>query len=186
MNVFTVFTHTGLLQKGWTGIESDTPAVWDVFLKLVAPLSLLPAGMLWYAGTHYGDALAVGYGSKPWAQIAVLFYMTELVTVALMGWLIGALARAKGVVLPSRHAYLIAGVSPVPLWLSSLALVVPNIWVSVAASGIALVLSFRLIALGVQRLCHIRDEVVYLEMAHTIMAAGLIAWALLLLGVVAA
>ncbi len=186
MKVFTVFAHTALLQRGWTEIESDAPSVWDVFCKLVAPLSLLPAIMLWYAGTQHGDALAPGYGAKPWAQIAVLFYMTELITVALMGWLIGALARSKGVVLSARHAYLIAGICPVPLWLSSLSLAVPQLWFSVVASALALALSFNLIAHGVEKLCHIRDEVVSLEMAHTIMAVGLIAWALLLLGVVAA
>lgn len=186
MNVFSVFTQTALMQKGWEEIEADAPPVADLFLKLVVPLSLLPAFMLWYAGTHYGDALAAGFGAKPWAQIAVLFFATELMTVAIMGWFIGALAQSKGVKLSARHAYLIAGVAPIPLWLSSLTLVVPHILVSALVSAIAMGLSFRIIYRGVQTLCHIRDEVVDMEISHAIMAAGLIAWALLLIGVVAA
>ena len=186
MNVFSVFTHTALMQRGWDEMETNAPPIVGVFAKLVVPLSLLPAFMLWYAGTHYGDALVPGFGGKPWAQIAVLFFMTELMTVAIMGWFVLALARSKGIALAPHHAYLIAGISPIPLWLSSLALLVPQLWVSVLASGVALLMSFSLIYHGIQSLCHIRDEVIDMEMSHAIMSAGLIAWALLLMGVVAA
>lgn len=186
MNVLSVLTHTALMQKGWDEIEADAPPVLGLFLKLVIPLSLLPAFMLWWAGTQHGDALVPGYGAKPWGQIAVLFFVTELVTVALMGWLTLAIAKTKGVALAPRNAYLIAGIAPIPLWLSSLSLLVPHLWVAMVVSGVALVLSFNLVYRGVQALCHITDEVVDMEMTHAIMAVGLIAWALLLLGIVAA
>lgn len=186
MNVLSVLTHTALMQKGWKDVEADAPPVLGLFLKLVIPLSLLPACMLWWAGSQHGDAFMAGYSAKPWGPIAVLFFLTELLTVALMGWLTQTIAKTKGVELAPRHAYLIAGVAPIPLWLSSLTLVVPHLWVAVLASGVALVLSFNLIYRGVQVLCHITDDVVDMEMSHAIMAAGLIAWALLLLGIVAA
>lgn len=186
MNVISVFTQTGLLQRNWGVVEREAPPILAVLLQLVVPLSLLPACMLWYAGTYYGDALAAGFGAKPWGVIAVLFFFTELMTVAFMGWFTRAVAESKGISLSPSHAYLIASVCPVPLWLSSLSLLVPNLWFVMGVSVVALVLSFRLIYRGVGALCHVKDDVVDMEMSHTIMAAGMVAWALLLIGIVAA
>ena len=49
---------------GWDEIRSRQPAIIKLFMLLVLPMSLIPPVMLYYAGTHYGDAFIPGFADK--------------------------------------------------------------------------------------------------------------------------
>ena len=109
-------------KAAWLELEKVDSLVAKVFWMVVVPLSLLPPIMLYLAGTHYGDVFFAGYSQKPWGIIAVTFFIGEIASVTLMGWVIKWVAKVWGAQVSFRNAYLLAAVAPIPLWLSSLGL----------------------------------------------------------------
>ncbi len=83
-----------------------------------------------------------------------------------------------------HDAYLLAGIAPIPLWLSSLGLFVPSLGFNAVLSLAALGLSCGIIYHGIEGLCHTREDVTAASIVQTVIGAGLIAWALLLMLVV--
>jgi hypothetical protein len=185
MNILTIPQMILTPRDSWLELEKMRPSMASLFSSLILPLSVLPPLLLYYAGTHYGDAFATGFGSKPWATIAVVFFLAEALTFVGMGWFIGQVAAAHKVQVTKRNAYLLAGIAPAPLWLSSLALLVPSLAFNVSAVLLALALTCVLVHQGVYALCHMYEEITAAAITQTVMGAGLIAWALLLLIIVA-
>lgn len=184
MNVMSLMMVATSPQKGWKALGEEAPPLLRLFALLIVPLSLLPAVMLFHAGTHYGDAFIQGFSSKPWGEVAVAFFLTEVLTVLIMGWLISAVARSYGANLSVQDAYRIAGIAPIPLWLSSLGLLVPSLIFNAVLAALALALSCTLVYYGVQVLCKMRDEISAAAVTHTVLGVGLLFWALLLAFVV--
>ena len=67
-----------------------------------------------------------------------------------------------------------------PLWLSSLSLLVPSLSFGVVVGGVALFASFGLIYHGVYALFQLREPVKAFQMASVICGTGLLAWLLLM------
>ncbi len=172
-------------QEGWPELEKIHPSVIQLFIFLVLPLSILPPAMLYYAGSHYGAAFGAGFDSKPWGTIALMFFLAELATFGGMGWFIQQFADTNQVAISQHDAYLLAGIAPVPLWLSSLGLLVPSLPFSVGLSLVALAASCGLIYHGVCAMCRMHEEVAAMAITHGVIGAGLVAWVFLLLLVLA-
>lgn len=171
--------------EGWPELASIHPAIVKVFFFLVLPFSLLPPAMLYLSGTYYGDVIVQGYGSKPWELISVLFFLVEMATFAVMGWLIKQIAQAHKVEVDYHDAYVLAAITPVPLWLSSLGLLVPSLAFNIAVSLSALGASCALIYHGIYALCHMHEEVTAAGITQAVIGAGLAAWAVLLMMIMA-
>lgn len=173
--------------KGWGELEAARPAVEKLFFQLVVPLSALPPAMLYYAGTRYGDALIQGFGARPWGLLALTFFLAEMVTFAAMGWLIKEIADTykdvdtHKIEISLHDAYVVAAISPIPLWLSSLALLVPNLTFIAGTSIVALCISGAIIYHGIYAFCHMREEIVATSYTVSVMSAGLLAWVLLVM-----
>lgn len=181
MNIISIPKMAVSSQEGWLDLEKAHPSLVKLFAFLVLPLSLLPPAMLYFAGTHYGDEIIAGYSGKPWALIAIAFFLAETATFFAMGWFIGQVANSQDVKMDAHDAYMLAGIVPVPMWLSSLALLIPSLLLNAVVSLLALTLSLGLIYHGVYALCHMHEEVVAAGITQTVMGAGLAAWALLML-----
>lgn len=154
-----------------------------VFLAwvVVVPMSLLPPILLYYAGTHYGDSFIAGFAGKEWRFITTILFLAELLTFFVMGWLIHAVLDGHNVDISYQDSYLLATIAPLPLWLSSLALLVPVLALSVVAVAVGMFLSCALIYQGVRSLCHrTENDVVAMSATYTVMAASLLAWGLLM------
>ena len=164
----------------WPELAKVDSQVARLFLLLVVPLSLLPPVMVYLAGSHYGDAFIQGFGSKPWGQVAVVFFLGEILSVSLMGWLIREVAVNWNGRISYRNSYLLAAIAPIPLWLSSLGLLVASIVLNVALSFVALGLSCALIYQGVHAFCAIEEDVEAGAVTQVVFGAGLIVWGLLL------
>jgi Yip1-like protein len=148
---------------------------------VVVPLSFLPPVLLYYAGTHYGDAFMAGFADKEWRFITTILFLAELLTFFVMGWLIHAVLDGYDMKISYQDAYLLATLAPIPLWLSSLALLVPVLAVSVVAVAVGMFLSCALIYQGVRSLCQRSDnDVVVMSATYTVMAASLLAWGILM------
>lgn len=180
MSILTLSKMFVSSNKGWPELAVIHPSVAKIFAFLVLPLSMLPPVMLYFSGTHYGDEFLSGFSAKPWALIATLFFVAEMMTFIFMGWFIKAIAEANSTAIDTHDAYMLAAISPIPLWLSSLGLLVPSLLFNAVVSLVALGLSCSIIYHGIYALCHMHEEVVAASITQTVIGAGLIAWALLL------
>lgn len=164
-------------EDGWRELERQHPTVLSLFLWMVLPLSILPPALLYYAGTHYGDALIAGWSGKAWSVISPMFFLCELAAFVGMGGFIRRVVDRNTAPIDTHDAYMIAAIAPVPMWLSSLALLVPNLAFVAVVALAGLAASCALMYHGVYALCHMSDEVRAASVTHTVMAAGLLCWA---------
>lgn len=166
--------------KGWDELIRLHPSVFRVFALLVFPMSLLPPVMIYWAGGSYGDVFIPGVTPEQWHSAAVIFFVAELLTVPVMAWLMHLASRANDLAADFRECFTLASIAPIPLWLSSLVLFVPNLVVGVLVGGVALLCSLGLTYRGVYAMLHMHDDVRALQMATVITGAGLLAWLLLM------
>jgi len=164
----------------WEAIRDRHPSLFSLVFLVVVPLSLLPPVMLYYAGTHYGEAFLPGFGEKSWRFITTIFYLAELLTFAAMGWLIYEVGNSKKLQVSATDAYRLAALAPIPLWLSALGLFIPSFWTNAVISLGALALSVSIVYHGLRGLCHMQEAVEAMSVTYTIMAASVMAWGILL------
>lgn len=170
--------------EGWLEIERIHPRLLKLFAFIVLPLSLLPPLMVYYAGTHYPEAFLPQGLAKDWAAVAAAFFLTEVFTLLVMGWLIKQVAETNTLRIDYHDAYLLASISPIPLWLSSLALFVPSLSFNVVVSLAAIGLSCSIIYHGIEGLGHTGEDMAAANVVQTVIGIGLIAWALMLVLVI--
>lgn len=171
-------------KQGWPEIEHQHPRLARFFAFIVLPLSVLPPLMLYYAGTHYSQGFLAQMGDKNWGFIALAFFLTEVGTLLGMGWLIKQITATYRLPIDYHDAYLLAGMAPIPLWLSALGLFVPSLAFNAVLSLAALGLSCGIIYHGIKGLGHTHEDVTVGSIVQSVIGAGLIAWAMLLMLVV--
>ena len=168
-------------RAGWDELIRMHPSIARLFAWVVLPFSLLPPVMIYYAAAQNGTAFVPGVTTAQWHQAAAIFFVAELVTVPLVAWLIHLICQANEVQDASYYrCFTLAVIAPVPLWLSSLSLLVPNLVFAVLVGGAALFASFGLIYHGVYALFQLREPVKAFQMASVICGTGLLAWLLLM------
>lgn len=167
---------------GWDELIRIHPSIVRLFALVVLPLSLLPPAMIYYAGGSYGDVFAAGVSPEQWHVAAGIFFLAELLTIPAMAWLIHLISKMNDIAADYHDCFTLAAIAPVPLWLSSLTLFVPNLYVGVIVGGLALFCSVGLIYHGVYALFRMRDgdDAKALLMAAVISGVGLLAWLLLM------
>ncbi|MDD2881111.1 MAG: Yip1 family protein [Rhodoferax sp.] len=180
MNVLQMPKMIFSFTEGWDDLIRIHPSVIRLFALLVLPFSLLPPAMIYYAGGSYGDVFVPGLTTAQWREAAGVFFLAELLTVPLMAWLIHLVCKINNVTTNYKSCFTLAALAPVPLWLSSLVLFVPNLFVGVVVGGLALLCSVGLIYRGVYALFHLRDDLHALQMATVIAGVGLCMWLLLM------
>jgi hypothetical protein len=166
--------------QGWPELAQRRPTIRSIFGFLVLPLSLLPPALLYFAGTHYPQAFLYSAQQKDWPAVALVFFLAEMATFVAMGWLIKQVAQSNALKIDYHDAYLLAAIAPVPLWLSSLGLLIPDLLVNMVLSTAAMGVSCALLYQGLQALGRRREELVAAWAVQIVIGAGLIAWALLL------
>jgi len=182
MNPVTIFKLPFTRQVGWKELQRRSPSIPLLAWATVFPMSLLPPVMLYYAGIHYGDDFAAGFGDHPWRFITTILFLAELLTFFLMGWLIHAVVNGTRELSIGYHdAYLLAALAPLPLWSASIVLLIPSLLLNALAVLLALGISCSLVYHGLQALCERSDnDVTAMSATYTIMAAGVLAWGLLM------
>lgn len=175
-----VYSHS----EGWQDLMRMHPGVSRLMWMYVVPMSLVPAVMFMYAmlvapGTvlpalvpqiTMAEALAVG----------IAFFVIEVGMVALMASLIQQMGDVVDVSPSYEEAYMLAAVAPTPLWIGSLALMVPSVWFNMAVMLAAWVASAALIYHGVSPLFRLDSHSRARVMATFVLLAGVVAWAALM------
>jgi hypothetical protein len=166
---------------GWDELRENPPSLGKLVSSVVLQLSLVPPIMMYYAGTSYGDAFTVELANKEWGFITTIFFLAELLTFAVMGWLIYQVGNTQSAQISFHNAYLLAAIAPIPLWLSALALLVPSLLFAAFVAVVALTLSCYTVYQGLRGLCLIREDVEAMSITYTVMAASVMAWGILLM-----
>lgn len=165
---------------GWTDVVRIHPSVTKMLLFVVAPLSLLPPLMYAYAQlAHPGKVMPVvepPLGGGELLLVGAVFFAVELAMVALMAAYIQRLAESVGASPSYSEAYTLAAIAPIPLWLSSLTLLVPSMAVAVLVVAIAWIGSVALIRHGVRPLYKVDDVERAHHMANSVTFAGVSVW----------
>lgn len=180
MNLLQMPNMIVSFHEGWDDLINLHPSISRLFALVVFPLSLLPPAMIYWAGGNYGDAFVPGVSPQQWHTAAGIFFLAELLTVPSMAWLMHLASRANNAAADFRACFTLAAIAPIPLWLSSLVLLVPNLVVVVLVGGLALLCSLGLTYRGAYALLHMHEDVRALQMATVITGAGLLAWLLLM------
>ncbi len=184
MKLTAIPTLPFTVDPGWTEIDRIHPRLARLYAGVVLPLSLLPPALLYLKGAAFFSPWLPEAAHKDWAVLALAFFITELISLIVMGWFIREAAAMNDLAIDDHDAFLLAGVAPIPLWLSSLGLLTPGLGFNVALSMAAFALSCGIIHNGVAGLAHTRETVQTAAVAHAVMSAGLMAWILLLLVIV--
>ncbi|KAA8983580.1 MULTISPECIES: Yip1 family protein [Gammaproteobacteria] len=164
----------------WARLRDHPPSVLALILFPVLPLALIPPIMLYQAGTGYPEAFGDAFAGREWGYITIILFLAELLTFAVMGWLIHEVGNTRSAHISAHSAYLVAAVAPVPMWLSAFALFVPSLTVITSIALIGLIWSCAIVFRGISHLCRIGADVEAMSITYTVMAASVLAWGLLL------
>ncbi|MFT3850302.1 MAG: Yip1 family protein [Propionivibrio sp.] len=162
--------------EGWDWLMRIHPSVARMFLAYVVPMSIIPPAMIIYASRTYTDIPLLEISEQKALFIAIVFFITELVVVPIMGRVVQSIGNVADAHPPYHDAFALAAVVPTPLWLAPLALFIPNLYVVILAMLFALGASAALIYQGVDRVFDLADEGKTLLVAGAVFAAGLVAW----------
>lgn len=167
-------------REGWDLVARTRPPMHWLFRRLVLPMSLLPPVMILLASGGVGEKVFPGAGFGNWLIAAVLFFVAEHFSVPIMANSIRQASMAKDGSSRLEDAYTVAAIAPVPLWLSSLAVVFGSAWFVVLVGLVALGASAMLIRHGVDRLLGIDEDVEASEVAMQVTSFGVLTWLVLL------
>ena len=166
--------------RGWRDIDRLHPGVGKMLLAVVAPLSLLPPLMYAYANmAHPGAVFPLMEPAMSTGEAMVvggIFFLVEVAMVFMMADVIRQIARWMSVYPDFDEAFALAAIAPIPLWLTSLMLFVPNLWFNAGMLALAWLGSAALIRHGVRTLLHISDTEQAHHIANRVTFSGVAAW----------
>jgi len=167
-------------KTGWEAIDRSHFSHRWFFRSLVMPMSLLPPVLYAYAErVHPGAVFPLSVPALSTLQLFVfgaVFYGLQLAMVGYMAMLIQRMAIGRDHDPGYDGAYALAAIAPVPLWLSSLALLVPNALFVMTTVLLAWAASIALLRHGVRPPLHVRDTKTAHYVADVVTLAGVAAW----------
>lgn len=164
---------------GWDEVGAVHPSVFKTFLLLVLPFSLIPPAMLLYAGSHHASVYLMDAPFSRWQDVALVFLIAELLTVPLMGWIIKNIASVHKLSVDFKDAFMLAAIIGVPMWLSSLALVIPNLWAMIGIVVLGFLGAISLLYHGTFSILKMDEQIEAQSMSFAAFSVGAIVWVLL-------
>jgi len=179
MNLFQFAKMPFSFQDGWNQVNLDRPSVLKTFFFLALPFSMIPALMLMYAGDHHAAAYRMSANPARWYAVAQIFFVAELVTIALMGALIRQVAATRKIAVNFERAFLLAAFTAIPMCLSSLGLAIPDMWAMIGIVVLGLLVAASLLYRGCYRILQMNEPMEAQSLSAEVFAGGGVAWALL-------
>lgn len=166
--------------NGWLDLVRLHPSVRRTFAFYVAPLSLIPAAMIFYAGITNHEMLAPSISAREALVVAITFLLAELAMVPLMAAIIQQMGELVDIRPDYHDAFMLASIAPTPLWLASLALFVPSAVFVIVIMAAAWIACAALIYHGTPPLFNLQDHRKSRLMSHFVIGAGVMAWVALM------
>lgn len=170
--------------EGWQDLMRMHPGVNRLMWMYVAPMSLVPAVMFMYAMAitpgSVLPALIPQISAAEALGVGVAFFIIELGMVALMASMIQQMGDVVDATPSYDESFMLAAIAPTPLWIGSLALLVPSVWFNMIVMLVAWIASAALIYHGVYPLFRLDSRSRARVMGTFVLLAGVIAWAALM------
>lgn len=179
MNLLNLSKMPFSFHGGWDTVVKSHPVTLKTFFLLVLPLSLLPPVALMYAGTTHPAMFWVSAPYSRWLAVAIAFFITELATVSMMGWAIQKIAQRHNFAVAFQDSYLLAAITAAPLWLSSLSLFSPDIWLVVGIVALGLVIAASVLYHGTFVILKMQDPIEAQSISYEIFSFGGFVWVVL-------
>jgi hypothetical protein len=162
--------------EGWDDVDQSHHLRSWYFQGLTLPLSLLPPLLYAYAETmHPGVIFQLSVPALTTTELiafGVVFYFAQILMVSFLAMVFRRMALARDHDPGDDAPYALAAISCVPLWLSSLAMLVPSRGFSLFVLALAVVATLVLIRHGARPLLHIADPKTAHYVADTATLAG--------------
>lgn len=165
--------------EGWDEVRAMHPSIAKTFWLIIAPFSLIPPAMLLYAGFDHPAAYMSDALFSQWQDVAVLFLLAELISVAVMAWAIKQMALSRNIVADFKDTFLLAAITAIPMWLSSLGLAIPVMWVTTGIAALGLAASASLLYHGIFALLKLEDEMDAQALSYATFSVGVFVWVVL-------
>lgn len=169
---------------GWQDLMRMHPGPRRLMWMYVAPMSLVPAVMFVYAMVVTPGAVlpaVIPHMSMGEAVlVAAMFFAIEIGMVALMASMIQQLGDVVDAAPSYEESFVLAAIAPTPLWVGSLALLVPSVWFNGAVMLAAWVGSAALIYHGVYPLFRLDSRSRARVLGTFVLLAGVVVWATLM------
>lgn len=159
--------HTfGLLVRPraqWQAVADLPQSSFKTLILYPCFLAILPA-VAWYYGTsqvgwtvgEHGETIKLTAQSA--RQICVLFYLTMVACIAVIGWFIHWMADTYGAESTPTHGIVIAGLTATPLFIAGLVGFYPLLWIDLLVGVAAVSWSVYLMYLGIPIVMKIPEE----------------------------
>lgn len=165
---------------GWSGIDKAHRTRMWYFRFLVLPLALLPPACYLYAQVMHPGVIFTQSVPEPslgdMAVVAFAFYLAQLAMISYLAMLIRRLAIARDHDPGDDGPYALAAIASTPLWVGSIAMLVPSLGFNLFVLALACAAAVVLIRHGTRPLLHIRDEKTAHYIADVATLAGVTVW----------
>lgn len=165
---------------GWDTFSHSHMSVMKLFFLYALPLSAVPPVMIYYAGVSYGGQLLPTLSAMQLQLIGIVFFVAELAMTFLVAYIIRRLAEMVDIKPVFEDCYKLAVAVPTPLWLAPLFLYIPSFSLNLTAGAAALILSGMLIFYAVPWILKVEEKGHATLLSGSILAAGLVAWAVMM------
>jgi hypothetical protein len=161
-----MFDHAiGLLVRPgtqWRKVAELPSATMTTMILYPCIMALLPA-VAWYYGTTrigwtVGDGDAIKLTTESALAIIILFYVTMVAAVAIIGYFIHWMADTYGAESSLAKGIVIAGFTATPLFLAGLTGFYPLLWLDLLLAVVAVCWSVYLLFLGIPIVMKISEE----------------------------
>lgn len=180
MNPIIVFHLFATPSKGWKQVMKLSPAIHQLFIFYVIPLCLIPSLIIANAQKSPAWEVLSILNPKTLPAVAWSLFIIQLVVVVMMAVVMRELADIVKSKISFKHAFTLAAICPTPLWLSAIALFIPNSLVVIAAVCLAMMASVGLIFYGVPEVYKIRNKGQSTLLFGGILIAGVVAMGFLM------
>ncbi len=180
MNPILVFKLFATPSKGWKEVVKKGPPVHQLFIFYVVPLALIPAIIIAHADkTPTWDLLKlINPHSLP--LVGTALFVIQLIVVAMMAVVMRQLADLADTKVNFKSAFTLAAICPTPLWLSAIALLIPNSLIVITAVCLAMMASVGLMYYGVPQIYKLRNQGQAMLLFGGILIAGVVAMGFLM------
>jgi len=180
LNLFWLFTAP---TKGWSRLVHSKPTIPQLYLAHVIPFSLLPALMVYLAGSKYNGHLVeiLALSHEKLLLVAFILFVIELIAVPLMAVIIRQIAEVAEIHPSYRDAFILAAVAPTPLWMAPVFLIIPSVMINLVVIGLAMMAAVGLIYYGIPIVFRLKDRGHATLFFGGVLTAGVVAWVFLMI-----
>ncbi|MFZ2163123.1 MAG: Yip1 family protein [Sideroxyarcus sp.] len=165
----------------WDTLMRSHLSVLKMCLFYAVPLSVIPPVMIYYAGVAYGGNMLPAMEPVQLQTIVGIFFLVEIAMTFLVAYIIRRLGQVIDMKPAYEDCYKLAIVVPTPLWIAPVFLFIPSFMLNLAMGAAALILSGMMIFYSTPAILKVEEEGHAMLLSGSILAAGLVAWAAIMI-----